>query len=143
MNEAGTSFRKRLTLATIQMAVLITLTFGVLYGLTHTYLKHEEIPTMAMVISGLYFLIYDLTAMYLYEVLTKQAPKIITGFYLAAKSLRLFIAIVIIVLYGALEGPHVVAFAVNFFVFYMVTLIFITIHFVRNEKKNKKLHEQN
>lgn len=70
--------------------------------------------------------------------LHKTNSKAITGYYLLMKVVRLLVIAMIIIIYGLLGCQNVLLFAVNVIVFFFVTLIYTSAHFVMVEYHRKK-----
>lgn len=94
-------------------------------------------------IVGIYILFYAMTMAetFFLDYFRRTKPKSLLGAYMAAKGLRFFIAVVLIVCYGILEGPERVTFTLNVFICFIVTLILTTVLNMRVEGKNNTLSQ--
>lgn len=74
-----------------------------------------------------------------WRAVAKSSPSMLTRFYLTAPVLRMAAAALVLIAYCLInKGSHrIPAFAMMFFAFYVVMLVFDVIFFARVEKKNK------
>ena len=85
-----------------------------------------------------FFFSYSYVILYVFNKLIGKHSKSLTHFYLVSKTLRFFLCIVIIVVYGIVCREGLLTFAINLFVFYLVTVLYTTVYCIKLEYKNKK-----
>ena len=87
---------------------------------------------------AVFFFTYSLLGLYLFNKLIGRQSKSVMHFYLISKTLRFFLSMVLIVIYGVLIREGLLAFAINLFVFYLVTVVVTTLYCAKAEHNNKK-----
>ena len=93
---------------------------------------------LSITLLAIFFFSYSLLTLHIFNKLIAIKSKSVTHFYLISKTLRFFLCIVLIVIYGVITREGLLAFAINLFVFYMATVIYTTIYCAKEEYKNKK-----
>lgn len=86
------------------------------------------------VLSSLYF-IYTYVSLWVFHRLYATRGHIPPYFYMASKTLRLLLSIVLLIVYGVWIHQGILLFAVNLFVYYLATMTFTNIYCLRQEKK--------
>lgn len=93
---------------------------------------------LPITILAVFFFSYSLVSLYIFNKLIETRHKSVMHFYLISKTLRFFICIVLIVGYGIVSREGLLTFAINLFIFYLVTVIYTTVYCARAEYRNKK-----
>ena len=124
----------------ISILALVYFVLGPLLLIAETCIGHISPAQQALPITllAVFFFTYSLLSIYLFNKWVAKQPKRITHFYLISKTLRFFLCIVMLVIYGITVREGVLTFAINLFVFYMATVVCTTIYFAKYEYKNKK-----
>lgn len=65
----------------------------------------------------------------------RSSSKMIASLYLAFKTGRLVLSLLFLVLYGILHGQHMIAFTLIVGSFYLLTLMLLSLHFIKLEQK--------
>lgn len=87
---------------------------------------------------AMFFFAYSMASMRILKYLMRRQPKQIVGFYLISKVFQLLLCMLIFIVYALFVKTNLHAFAINLVVFYMATLVFMTVYNVRMEHKMKK-----
>lgn len=87
---------------------------------------------------ALLFLLYSVAASAVYVPALRRGGKQVMAFYLLAKTLRLLMAILLLLVYAIAFGGHTLAFAINLFVLYVVGLVASTVFYARAERITSK-----
>lgn len=95
----------------------------------------HEASSIALI--AVFFFAYSLLSLALFHHTIASNSKFLTNFYLIDKVVRLFFSILLLVGYRVLSNADTLLFAVNLFVFFLVTVIFTTSYCVRVENKLK------
>lgn len=124
----------------ITILALIYCCVGPLLLLVESNISNATALQQALPITllAVFFFSYSLLSLYIFNHLIVHNRKSVTSFYLISKTLRFFLCIVGLVCYGIITREGLLTFAINLFVFYMVTVIYTTIYCAKTEYKNKK-----
>ena len=124
----------------LSILALIYCCLGPLLLIVETKVAHISPTQQAFPITllAIFFFAYSLLSLYIFNKLIDNHSKSVTHFYLISKTLRFFLCMVLIVIYGVITREGLLAFAINLFVFYMATVIYTTIYCAKAEYKNKK-----
>ena len=114
-----------------------------LVALLAANLMLNEALIVPIVISAVFSLCTGFAYGAAWKGVAKAAPQTLTKFYLAAPALRMILAALVVAVYCvAVRQPDKIRlFAVVFFIFYIVTLVFDSVFFARIEKLNKNHKE--
>ncbi len=124
------------------MSVFLLALMYVIIGPLLFFIESKWMPgfNVAEVVSciwgmGVVFFIFSWAELMLTERYRRTQPGALTGLYLAFKGLRFFLAFMAVVVYGVLGGSSILLFSINIVVFYLATMVFMTIQTVRGEQK--------
>ncbi len=81
------------------------------------------------------FFVFSCAEMALTERYRRTQPGALTGLYVACKGLRFVLSVSAVVAYGILGAGGMLLFSVNIMMFYLATMLFMTVYTVRGEKK--------
>ena len=114
-----------------------------LVALLAANIMYSQELIVPVVVSAFFSLATSMAYGVAWRSVARSAPKTLTRFYLAAPALRMMAAALVLVVYcvAVREAAHIRLFAIVFFVFYIVTLIFDSVYFARFEKLNKNHKE--
>ena len=101
---------------------------------------HQALPITLLAV---FFFIYSFLSLALFHRLLSKNSKALTSYYLAGKTLRLLLSIIIITGYGILIREGLLIFAINLFIYYIVTAIFSSIYCIKEENKTKTRKQNN
>lgn len=110
---------------------------GPLLLLAETAMSGTAARTQAGAITFLavFFFTFSFVTMRIHQNLQKsQKTEILSTYYLAIKMIRLLLSAVLLVLYGFLFKESTILFAANLVVFYLITAVYMSIYFVKQEK---------
>ena len=124
----------------LSILALIYCCLGPLLLIIETQVAHISPAQQALPITllAVFFFTYSLLGLYVFNKLMDSHSKSVTHFYLISKTLRFVLCMAAIVIYGVITREGLLAFAINLFVFYMVTVIYTTFYCAKAEYKNKK-----
>lgn len=81
------------------------------------------------------FFFFSSIEIWLTERYRRTQPGALTGLYVAFKGLRFLLSVLAVVAYGISGADGMLLFSVNIIMFYLATMLFMTVHTVRGEKK--------
>ena len=132
---------KEIKKAAIGLLLSLGMTYCIIFWvfrLLYPEVVHAEV---ALAFAGIFLYVFNLVSMFLFFRLLKTMPKYITMYYLLHKTLRLIISLGIIIIYGLLYADTIKLFALEFFLFYIITMVFESVHFFKLESKMKIKNE--
>ena len=99
-----------------------------------------ELMTMPICISAVFQLVACIAYALVWKWVMATSPGSMPTLYMAASALRMFAAVVTVMVFCFLASSHasILCFVVIFLIYYFVILIFDTWYFVRIEKKIKQ-----
>ena len=99
-----------------------------------------DLMTMPICISAVFQLVACIAYALVWKWVMATSPGSMPTLYMAASALRMFAAVVIVMVFCFLASSHasILCFVVIFLIYYFVILIFDTWYFVRIEKKIKQ-----
>ncbi len=111
-----------------------------LIGLLAANIMFKDSLVVPIVISAVFSLVASFAYGAAWKSVARSAPQTLTKFYLAAPALRMITAALVVAVYCVVvrQPEKIRTFAIVFFIFYIVTLIFDSVFFARFEKLNKK-----
>ncbi len=89
---------------------------------------------LPMVVVATVLFAFSVLGSMIYLPLCRKGGKAVMGFYLGAKTLRLLVAIVMLLGYAFLCGDQLLAFAVNLLTLYLAGLVVSTIFYAKAER---------
>lgn len=101
----------------------------------------ELLPALSVSVGLL--LLFDAVCLLIYERVMQSGGKMAVGFYLLTKTLRLLLAILILLVYAFFDCRHLLDFAIALFVLYVVQMVVSIQHQVKMERANKQISEGN
>lgn len=101
----------------------------------------ELLPALSVSVGLL--LLFDAVCLLIYERVMQSGGKMAVGFYLLTKTLRLLLAILILLVYAFVDCRHLLDFAIALFVLYVVQMVVSIQHQVKMERTNKQISEGN
>lgn len=81
------------------------------------------------------FWFFTLLELYVTAQQRAQRPQSLTGVYVAFKGARFLLSVMALLAYGVLGGAFILVFSINLIAFYLITMLFTTACYVRDEKK--------
>lgn len=101
-------------------------------------LDKEINQALPITLLSAFFFIYSYMSLLIFHNLYSKRDKRLTGFYLIDKIVRLLLSVLILLVYGLICGKDIVAFAVNLFTLYLVTMFFSSYYWIKKEQKYNK-----
>ncbi len=95
----------------------------------------ESFPVMPLAVAALLLVLYNLLAVTLYVRFVRTQQSALVRFYLTNKVIRMFFAFAIVGGYIVLAKTDIVAFAISFFILYILTVVYESVFFVQIEKQ--------
>ena len=101
-------------------------------------LDKEMNQALPITLLSVFFFIYSYISLLIFHNLYSKRNKRLTVFYLIDKIVRLLLSVLILLVYGLICGKDIVAFAVNLFTLYLVTMFFSSYYWIKKEQKYNK-----
>ena len=111
-----------------------------LIGLTMAQVLLQSNMITPLIISSIFFIITNKIYGKAWKYFATNSPKVLGRFYLAGSMLRMFLA-VIVILIGSLsyrgDKENILTYVVVFVAYYIIAMFFDCLYFFRIEKNNK------
>ena len=92
-----------------------------------------------LIVLPIIFFVVTLVSLSVYHYLQENKPKYVTLFHMVNNVARLLVTLVVALVYFfIILQEHRVLFTINLLIFYLVALLFTSIHFIVCERKQKK-----
>lgn len=81
------------------------------------------------------FWLFTLLEMTMTARVRAQRPQSLTGVYVGFKGARFLLSVIALLAYGVLGGEQILVFSINLIAFYLITMFYTTVCYMRDEKK--------
>ncbi|MGM9687797.1 MAG: hypothetical protein ACI3YD_01985 [Alloprevotella sp.] len=105
-----------------------------LYAESRLGLASAHAQSLPIVVVATVLFAFSVLSHIIYLPLCRKGGRAVMGFYLGVKTLRLLVAIVMLLCYAFLDGAHLLAFAVNLLTLYLAGLVVTTIFYAKAER---------
>ncbi|WP_298650881.1 hypothetical protein [uncultured Proteiniphilum sp.] len=114
----------------VHTTLLLITGFGIWFILDNFF---PEIMVDYYYIIPLFFYLMGIIFIYRFRRTPVGEPKKVVNLYMLMRMIKIFMSVVIILLYWFLDKPHIRNFAIIFVVFYLINLIWETYIYIRME----------
>lgn len=135
MDNLKREVRRSLIYKAVIFSIVCALLFLVELMLTTQETALQQVPCLVVNAMLFYLLAVGCDAVYLWVM--KEGGKRAISFYLLVKVLRLFLAIIVLLIYAFADCRNLLVFSMNIFVLYLVSMITSILFYVKTEQKFK------
>lgn len=135
MDNLKREVRRSLIYKAVIFSIVCALLFLIELMLATQETALQQIPCLVVNAMLFYLLAVGCDAVYLWVM--KEGGKRAISFYLLVKVLRLFLAIIVLLIYAFADCRNLLVFSMNIFVLYLVSMITSILFYVKTEQRFK------
>lgn len=119
---------------------IVLLLLGPILFFIEKMIVPEESATnpLKITIIAILFFAYTVLSLFAHQRLLLKRSGLLITYYLLDKLFRLLVGIALLVLYKVYGGEGIILFAVNLFIYYLVTALLTTVYTIKAEKSEYK-----